>query len=166
MSTEELVKKLAPLPLVVALSLAGCTAYEVTPGPRTMPAVEKGTEANTGSTELRYYANELTTPEDPQQWADEKINQYLNGRGARSFAAFKGWTPQHGTIGWESPETGLLVITVQDAYWVNLQAAHSYAEAVMSGVGYESPELQRVTLTTQDGSNSVTILREDVPGLY
>ncbi|WP_181150453.1 MULTISPECIES: hypothetical protein [unclassified Arthrobacter] len=52
------------------------------------PASEAGTEANTGSTELRYYANELTTPENPQQSADEKINQYLNGRVARSIAAF------------------------------------------------------------------------------
>ncbi|WP_404290389.1 hypothetical protein [Glutamicibacter arilaitensis] len=159
-------KKLASLPLVVALLLAGCTAYEVTPGPRTMPALEKGPETNTPSTELRFYANELTTPEDPQKWADEKINQYLNGQGARSFAEFNGWTPQRGTIDWESPETGLLVITLEDAYWVNLQAAHAFAEAVMSGVGYESPELERVILTTQDGSNSVTISRAEIPGLW
>ncbi|MGP9782096.1 hypothetical protein ACT3UQ_06505 [Glutamicibacter sp. AOP12-B1-11] len=97
------------------------------------PAFEAGTGANIGSTELRYYANELTTPENPQQSADEKINQYLNGLVARSIAAFKGWTPQHGTTSWESPETSSFVITVEDAYWVYLQAAHAYAEAVMSG---------------------------------
>ncbi|MGP5600331.1 hypothetical protein ACTXOJ_15225 [Glutamicibacter arilaitensis] len=90
-----------------------------------------------------------TMSEQSQDWADEKINQYLNGNGAHSFNAFPGSV--HGdTLRWSSPADGELLITVKNG-WPS-SALDSYANLFLITVGHESPELTSVTVKTEDNS--------------
>ncbi|MGH3654139.1 hypothetical protein [Glutamicibacter sp.] len=90
-----------------------------------------------------------TMSERSQEWADEKINQYLNGNGAHSFNAFPGSV--HGdTVRWSSPVEGELLITVKNGW--SSDALDAYANLVLITVGHESPELSKVTVQTEDGT--------------
>ncbi|MDV2978947.1 UNVERIFIED_CONTAM: hypothetical protein Q9R71_17385 [Actinomycetes bacterium ARC8] len=92
-----------------------------------------------------------TMSERSQEWADEKINQYLNGNGAHSFNAFPGSV--HGdTLRWSSPVEGELVITVKNGWLA--EDLDAYANLFLLTVGHESPELSKVTVQTEDGTIS------------
>ncbi|WP_413456091.1 hypothetical protein ACLQ8T_06320 [Glutamicibacter sp. FR1] len=88
-----------------------------------------------------------------QEWADEKIRQYLSGNGAHSFNAFP--ESVHGdTLRWSSPVDGELVITVKNG-WSSADL-DAYANLVLVTVGHESPELTSVTVKTEDSSVTET----------
>lgn len=153
-------KKTLAAAVLAALALGGCSAgnHSAEPGPSTTASLSPTAAAeiangpaNGTATSETAEAAEGTNPR--QAWADEKINQYLNGNGAHSFRAFPG-SVQGDTISWSSPDEGELAIVVENGW--SAADLDSYANLVLLSVGHESPELIKATVKTADGTVSVS----------
>lgn len=136
-------KRFAPLALVAALALAGCTAgnpsADATPSPTVTPSatVSAGISSST-----------IDAPS--QDWASEKVNQFLSGNGANSFDAFKGQAL--GNIdSWNSTEEGVLNVHVSGDSWGKSDLLE-IAKSFMASVGYESKDLEQVVVSSSNHS--------------
>lgn len=157
-------KRLAPLALVAALALAGCTAGNQTadamPSATTTPsatasespslAPSDSSESPTGTV---YPTNSEGVTIKP--WEDLREKQYLENSGANSY---KGWDkeyPQRSTLSWEESGKGNLLITVKGNNWSKSQLA-LYAKSVQEKVTCMSTDVNKVTIQTGDMKVSAT----------
>lgn len=143
--------------LVLASSLASCAPLQFEASAQT-PSVSQQIAA------LPKYADNLQEVEGRQEWADQKIFQYLNGQGAAGFHSFAEDSIQYATVGWLSPVQGVLAIVVEGSDWIAEGSAAGYAERVMTSVGYESIELDRVEILTVEGQLLASDYRGNHPG--
>ncbi|WP_423299950.1 hypothetical protein [Glutamicibacter nicotianae] len=143
--------------LALATCLAGCT-------PLQFEASNRIPGANATIAALPKYADNLEEVEGRQEWADQKIFQYLNGQGAAGFHSFAKDSIQYATVGWLSPVQGVLAIVVEGSDWIADGSAVRYAELVITSVGYESSELDRVEIITVEGELLASDYRGNHPG--
>lgn len=135
-SEEPMKKIVTAAALIAALALTGCTAYEVTPGPSVVPAVEPTQGADGG-----------------QAWADSKINEWLGSNGARNISALSG--PTFYVDSWESPAEGELVVrTMGGAY--DKVALGMVASSILHGTG---EDMQKITAINEYGKIQATYER-------
>ncbi|MGP5390643.1 hypothetical protein [Glutamicibacter arilaitensis] len=107
------------------------------------------------------YSETLTTASGPQAWADQKVTQFLNGQGARSFSALEGQAAGNITA-WSAPKVGHLVLEVSGKSWAWDDDLLYVAQLFMSSVGYESDELIDVKVVAPDSGASGTYGRADM----
>ncbi len=143
--------------LILASCLASCAPLQFEASPQ-IPGVGAQIAA------LPKYADNLQEVEGRQQWADQKIFQYLNGQGAAGFHSFAEDSIQYATVGWLSPVQGVLAIVVDGSDWIADGSAGGYAERVITSVGYESIELDRVEILTVEGQLLASDYRGNHPG--
>ena len=137
---------------ILALALTGCVSESSLPQVYSPPAVETVTEE--------------ASAEDPsQKWADAQINHFLNGYGAASFAGFLEGTPHRNIDSWSSPEQGVLVVVLSSNNWEE-KYLHSLSFDMMGKAGWEDPTLEKVRVTTHDGSAWEETRRTSIPGLH
>lgn len=146
-------KRFAPLALVAALALAGCTA-----GNQSADATPSATATPSASATVAPASAKVANVK--QSWADRKVVQFLNGNGANSFSAFKGQAL--GDIEtWDSHEKGNLNLHLKNDSWSKSDLQY-IAESFMSSVGYESKDLNEVTVSAGDSGKKVNYGRQDM----
>ncbi|WP_404291091.1 hypothetical protein [Glutamicibacter arilaitensis] len=92
------------------------------------------------------------------------INLFLNGNGAASFNAFFKGSAQREIAEWSSPEQGVLKVVIKNGKWDEPSIEHVGWD-IMSKVGWETPELKLVQVTTEDESMSFDYTRSMVTGM-
>lgn len=103
-----------------------------------------------------------------QDWADSKIQAWLDNSGIKSVTGFLGTFKLINS--WDSPTAGNLNVHLDNSYKFNLDGmAESYerpsdelrfmAEIMFESIGEQSPELESATFETENGEYSGTYSR-------
>lgn len=151
---------------IAALSLSACTGGTSTPeaaetsaasAPVAIAATSAPAKASAPTTKA---ANDISA-KDRQQWADEKMTEYLNGRGAHSFDAFDG-SALGAVESWRAPKIGHLVIEIGGDSWKSGDDLEYVAEAFMASVGWDSQELSEVEVIAPASNATSALARDDM----
>lgn len=92
-----------------------------------------------------------------QQWADEKIDQWLETYNASNLGAFS--APYRYVEAWLAPAEGELEVLTSASRIKTESNLTAIAEEIMEVVGVKDPRLVSVTASTSDGSMSRTVGR-------
>lgn len=130
-------KRFAPLALIAAFTLTGCTpkALEVTPGPSVMPAVAP-----------------VAAEDARQSWADDQINDWLNFNSAGGIGALR--APASFVDSWESPKEGLLIVHTKGGAYSEVDLG-MVASSIFAG----AKDLETVTVINEFGKLDATLTR-------
>ena len=147
-------KKLAPLALIAALALAGCSSGSQsadTPlSARASPSASAITETVTVTAKAPAAAKETKSADPNQAWADDMINLLLNGNSKSSFEDFNKDLPHHYIESWGSESEGVLSITVSGDDWKSAEL-DNLGNTVMFTAGNETPGLLEVNVSSNNG---------------
>lgn len=161
----------------VSLVLAGCSS-QPDASVSASPPTGKETHAPVASVSPSASASATSTVEaaavspaleaSGQDWADSKIQAWLDNSGIKSVKGFLGTFKLISS--WDSPTTGHLNVHLDNSYKFNLDGmAESYerpsdelrfmAEIMFESIGEQSPELESATFETENGEYSGTYSR-------
>ncbi len=154
----------------VSLVLAGCSSQpdaSVSASPPTgkethAPVASASPSASATST-VEAAAVSPTLEASGQDWADSKIQAWLDNSGIKSVKGF--YPPNNLMISWSSSEPGHLEIVLDNSYRFNQDGMlQSYERptdelrimglVMFESIGEQSPELESVTFATKNGKYS------------
>lgn len=144
--------RLAPLALVAALALAGCTAgnqsADATPSATATPSASATVAPAVSSASPS--ATKTKKVDAGQEWADDMINLMLNGNNKSSFKDFSPEATNHYITSWSQSKPGVLAIEVENKKWSNCDL-DSLGMNVMDTVGWHHLDLVQVVVSSEDG---------------
>ncbi|WP_372698338.1 hypothetical protein [Arthrobacter sp. JSM 101049] len=158
---------------LAALALSGCSVASAEGGDvehaSTAVAAAENTTAPSSRTPLAQ-TNAATTSPIPagQEWADEKVNAWVENSSVKSVKGFL--YPFNLINSWNSPESGHIRLVIDNSYQFNKDGtAQRYETArdelrimgliMFESIGDDSPELETVTVTTEDGTRTGSFSR-------
>ncbi|TAP26876.1 hypothetical protein [Arthrobacter sp. S41] len=146
-------KRLAPLALVAALALAGCTA-----GNQSADATPSATSTPSASASLAPAlaaespsATKTKKVDAGQAWADDMINLFLNGNSKSSFDQFNKKLPHHYITEWSEESKGILGVTVGGGKW-STKELNILGNTIMFTAGNDTPALKEVHVSSTNGA--------------
>ncbi|MGP9784637.1 hypothetical protein ACT3UQ_19530 [Glutamicibacter sp. AOP12-B1-11] len=147
-------KKLAPLALIAALALAGCTAgNQSTDATPSATSAASASPSATPSATVKPSAAESKAKSPRQAWADEMIDMYLKTNGAASFKGFFEGSPDREISEWSSPRPGELSVVIKGDNW-KLGDTKSLSLRIVDMIQWEAKDLESVTVSTADKKHS------------